>query len=105
MGEEAAGRVLLTSGGVTRLVTRLEGRGLLERVSCPTDRRGTSVRLTDEGQRVFRSTRPRDVMRTELLDRLSEQQQEQLVAAWEAALPGSATLDDAAWARRRALPS
>jgi DNA-binding MarR family transcriptional regulator len=102
---DIAGRVLLTSGGVTRLVTRLEARGLLERVSCPTDRRGTSVRLTDEGRRVFRATRPRDVLRTELLDRLSEQQQEQLVAAWEAALPGSATLDDATWATRRFLSS
>jgi DNA-binding MarR family transcriptional regulator len=96
-----ASRVLLTSGGVTRLVDRLESRGLVERTSCPTDRRGTSVRLTEHGRSTLRVTRPRDVLRAELLDRLSDEQKDQLVAAWETALPGSATLDDAAWAARR----
>jgi hypothetical protein len=43
---DVAGIVLLTSGGVTRLVNRLEGRGLVERVSCPDDRRGTSIAIT-----------------------------------------------------------
>lgn len=39
----------LTSGGATRLVDRLEGEGYLERVACPTDRRVSWARLTDDG--------------------------------------------------------
>ena len=101
---DIAGRVLLTSGGVTRLVARLEGRGLVERTSCATDRRGTSVRLTESGRDVLRASRPRDVLRRELLDHLSAEQVDQLVAIWETALPGSATLDDADWAARRVRP-
>ena len=97
---DIAGRVLLTSGGVTRLVARLEARGLVERVSCATDRRGTGVRLTGPGRDLLRATRPRDVLRRELLDHLSTEQVDQLIAIWETALPGSATLDDADWAAR-----
>ncbi len=99
---DIAGRVLLTSGGVTRLVGRLEGRGLVERVPCATDRRGTGVRLTGSGRDVLRASRPRDVLRRELLDHLSAEQVAQLVAIWETALPGSATLEDTDWAARRA---
>ncbi len=99
---DIAGRVLLTSGGVTRLVARLEGRGLVERASCVTDRRGTSVRLTGSGRDVLRASRPSDVLRRELLDHLSTEQVDQLVAIWETAMPGSATLDDPDWAARRA---
>jgi MarR family transcriptional regulator, 2-MHQ and catechol-resistance regulon repressor len=43
----AATRV--TSGGVTRIVDRLERRGLLSRVAHPTDRRSALVRLTKHG--------------------------------------------------------
>ena len=34
---------------LTHTITRMEGRGLVERVSCPTDRRGVWARLTDVG--------------------------------------------------------
>ena len=39
-----------TSGGVTRLVDRMEQAGLLERRPCPTDRRVQYVALTDAGR-------------------------------------------------------
>ena len=38
---DLAGQMVLTSGGVTRLVDRLAGRRFVERVSCPSDRRFT----------------------------------------------------------------
>ena len=44
-----AEQVLLTRSGITRLVTRLEDQGLVERVCCPSDRRGFNARLTDAG--------------------------------------------------------
>jgi DNA-binding MarR family transcriptional regulator len=39
-----------TSGGVTRLVDRMEREGYVERRPCPTDRRVQYVGLTDKGQ-------------------------------------------------------
>ena len=39
-----------TSGGVTRLVDRMERAGLVERRPCPTDRRVQYVGLTDAGR-------------------------------------------------------
>ena len=40
---------LVTRSGMTRLITRLENRGLVERVRCPSDRRGYNARVTDAG--------------------------------------------------------
>lgn len=48
MSELAEG-VSLTTGGVTRLADRLEKDGLVERRSCPTDRRVVHLCLTTQG--------------------------------------------------------
>ncbi|MFE9440832.1 MarR family winged helix-turn-helix transcriptional regulator [Streptomyces sp. NPDC006602] len=42
---------VLTTGGATRLVDRMEAAGLVERVEDPGDRRGRLVRLTGLGER------------------------------------------------------
>lgn len=41
---------VLTTGGVTRLVDRMETAGLVERAEDPADRRGRLVRLTPHGE-------------------------------------------------------
>lgn len=41
---------VLTTGGATRLVDRMEAAGLVERVEDPGDRRGRLVRLTPLGE-------------------------------------------------------
>lgn len=41
--------VLLTQAGMSRLIARLEARGLVERLDDPDDRRACRVRLTDAG--------------------------------------------------------
>ncbi len=46
---ELAEKVLLTRSNLTRLVDRLENAGLLQRQSCPSDRRGTFAVLTEAG--------------------------------------------------------
>ncbi len=46
---ELAEKVLLTRSNLTRLVDRLETAGLLQRQSCPSDRRGTFAVLTEAG--------------------------------------------------------
>jgi DNA-binding MarR family transcriptional regulator len=44
---------LLTSGGITKRLDRLEEEGLVERRNDPSDRRGTLVRLTSKGKRLI----------------------------------------------------
>lgn len=48
---ELARKVLLSRAGLTRLIDRMVAAGLVERVPCPDDRRGTYVALTAEGRR------------------------------------------------------
>lgn len=50
---EVQRKVLVTSGGMTFLVNRLEARGLVERRDCPGDRRARHVALTEQGRRLI----------------------------------------------------
>jgi DNA-binding MarR family transcriptional regulator len=47
--QELGNAVLLSKSGLTRLVDRMEIAGLVERTSCPTDRRGVHVAITALG--------------------------------------------------------
>ncbi len=47
---ELAEQIVLSSGGVTRLVDRLVGEGLVERRDCPTDRRVQYAAITEAGR-------------------------------------------------------
>ena len=55
---ELADRVLLSRSGLTRLVDRLEGDGLIRRESCPSDARGTNAVLTDLGLERLKEAAP-----------------------------------------------
>ena len=44
-----AGQIVLTTGGVTRLIDRMESAGLVTRQPCPTDRRVSYAVITEEG--------------------------------------------------------
>lgn len=46
--------ILMTQAGVSRLIARLESRGLLERSVDEHDRRATRMMLTEEGARIQR---------------------------------------------------
>lgn len=48
---ELADQMVLSSGGITRLVDRLASLGLVERLQCPEDRRIQWAHLTGEGRR------------------------------------------------------
>lgn len=43
-------KILVSSGGVTYLVDRLEAKGLVERQECPEDRRARYAALTKAGE-------------------------------------------------------
>lgn len=47
-----AGSMMLSSGGTTARLDRLERAGLVERIPSPTDRRSVLVRLTDAGREI-----------------------------------------------------
>ncbi|MBN6037230.1 MarR family winged helix-turn-helix transcriptional regulator [Amycolatopsis sp. 195334CR] len=50
--------VVLSQSATTRLVSRLEDRGLLQRYLCPTDRRGIYTEVTAAGQALLADARP-----------------------------------------------
>ncbi|MCC5037046.1 MarR family transcriptional regulator [Streptomyces sp. WAC 00631] len=56
--KQVADAVVLSQSATTRLVTRLEDRGLLLRYLCPTDRRGIYTNVSDEGLRLLEEARP-----------------------------------------------
>ena len=50
---ELARHLMMTSGGMTAAIDRLERKGFVARVPNPADRRGSLVRLTDAGREVI----------------------------------------------------
>ncbi|PWJ48319.1 DNA-binding transcriptional regulator, MarR family [Quadrisphaera granulorum] len=56
--QQLARAAALSSSATTRLVTRLEDRGLLMRVLCADDRRGIYTELTPAGQHLLADARP-----------------------------------------------
>ncbi|RCV49576.1 MarR family winged helix-turn-helix transcriptional regulator [Marinitenerispora sediminis] len=55
---QLADAVVLSQSATTRLVARLEQRGLLSRYICPTDRRGIYTEVSESGQRLLDAARP-----------------------------------------------
>ncbi|WP_430781843.1 MarR family winged helix-turn-helix transcriptional regulator [Actinoplanes sp. G11-F43] len=56
--KQVAAAVALSQSATTRLVARLEERGLLSRYICPTDRRGIYTEVTPDGRRTLTAARP-----------------------------------------------
>jgi DNA-binding MarR family transcriptional regulator len=55
---QLADAVVLSQSATTRLITRLEERGLLTRYLCPDDRRGIYTDVTDAGRTLLDTARP-----------------------------------------------
>lgn len=97
---EAPGRVLRMSeladaadssrSRLSHAVARLEEAGWVRRESCPTDRRGSFARLTDDGFAALAEAAPAHVesVRRHLLDRLTPEQVRQLREISEAIVDG-----------------
>ena len=56
--KQVAEAVVLSQSATTRLVTRLEERGLLSRFLCPTDRRGIYTDVTKAGLKLLEAAKP-----------------------------------------------
>jgi DNA-binding MarR family transcriptional regulator len=73
--------VMISSGGMTNRLDRLERAGLVERRPDPNDRRGKLIGLTDAGKRVIDETIGRHVTNKErLLSVLTPAEQKKLNA-------------------------
>lgn len=56
--QDFAAETTLTKSGATRFVDRLERAGLVERKSCPTDRRVYQLALTGKGKKLQQAADP-----------------------------------------------
>lgn len=93
---ELAAHLNVSRGGLTKLVDRLEGAGLIGRQACPKDRRGYHATLLPTGADMLGKMWP--VYETELERHLgatiSDQEAETIRAALGRAAQSSCTLDD-----------
>jgi DNA-binding MarR family transcriptional regulator len=81
---ELAERALLTVSGLSRLVDRLERRGLVERCSSEHDGRGRVLSMTEEGKALFDEMHRVHLasVRDLFLSHLGTAEQKQLAATW-----------------------
>ena len=88
---ELADAVLLSRSGLTRLVERLESKGLLERRECTEDARGAYAVLTDKGRERLAEARATHLtgVRRLFLERFDEKELENLGGLWQRVLPAS----------------
>jgi DNA-binding MarR family transcriptional regulator len=82
---ELADAVLLSRSGLTRLVDRLVGEGLIKRSTCSADARGAYAVLTPKGKRTLQTARPQhlDAVRRRFLAHFEHDELVQLTGAWE----------------------
>ena len=82
---QLADRVLLSRSGLTRLVDRLQKRGLVARADSPDDGRGCLAKITAEGRERFAAARGTHLagVRRLFLERLSADERRVLAGAWD----------------------
>jgi len=74
-------KILVSSGGITYLIDRLEKAGLVERQQCPSDRRACYAALTPAGEERIRQVFPEHARCIErVLSGLDAGEKEQAVA-------------------------
>ena len=81
---DLASTVLLSRSGLTRLVDRLAKEGLLERVACCDDARGSFARLTPAGRERLQAARATHLagVRRLYVDRLTDEELDTLSVVW-----------------------
>jgi DNA-binding MarR family transcriptional regulator len=81
---------MLTASGITRVVTRLEERGLVRREPDPSDGRAALAALTRPGLEALRRAQVvhHATVREVVLERLTPRELDRLAQLYEKALPG-----------------
>ena len=83
-----ASRTSATLSRLSHVVARLEGRGLVDRIPCPEDRRATDARLTEAGWDLVVASAPGhlETVRNYVVDALTPRQITQLTVIADAIL-------------------
>ena len=78
--QKIGSKILLASGSITYVVDKLEQRGFLARVSCPSDRRVTYAEITEAGTAFMDELFPQhEVHLMELLSALSVEEKDEAI--------------------------
>jgi DNA-binding MarR family transcriptional regulator len=88
---ELAESVLLTLCGVRRVVSRLEGEGLVQIEPCPEDRRGDFAVLTEAGLDRLGQAHPTHLagVHKHFLEHFSEEELKAMAQCWRRVLSGA----------------
>ncbi|WP_215144128.1 MarR family winged helix-turn-helix transcriptional regulator [Exiguobacterium qingdaonense] len=79
--QQIGDQILITSGSVTYVIDKLEKRGLIERIACPSDRRVTYASLTDDGKALMDVVYPQHIeIFKDIYGPLSDDETEQLIS-------------------------
>ncbi|AYC29061.1 MarR family winged helix-turn-helix transcriptional regulator [Paenisporosarcina cavernae] len=73
-------KILLASGSITYVIDKLEKRGFIERVNCPTDRRVTFAEISSDGKAFMDQLFPEHEKQIhELMSGLTSDEKEQAI--------------------------
>lgn len=92
---EVQKKILVSSGGVTYLVDRLEERGLVRRKLCASDRRARYAELTEEGKTLMERIFPEHIRCIEdATSALEHSEKEQMIQLLKVLGIGARELED-----------
>ncbi|MFX3674295.1 MAG: MarR family winged helix-turn-helix transcriptional regulator [Paenisporosarcina sp.] len=78
--QKIGNKILLASGSITYVIDKLEKRGFINRVSCPSDRRVTFAEITSEGENFMANLFPEHEQQLhEIMNVLSSEEKEQAI--------------------------
>jgi len=78
--QKIGGKILLASGSITYVIDKLEKRGYINRVNCPSDRRVTYAEISDQGKEFMAQVFPEHEKKLhELTNVLSHEEKEQAI--------------------------
>lgn len=78
--QKIGGKILLASGSITYVIDKLEKRGYINRVNCPSDRRVTYAEISEQGKEFMAQVFPEHEKKLhELTNVLSNEEKEQAI--------------------------
>lgn len=78
--QKIGGKILLASGSITYVIDKLEKRGFITRVNCPTDRRVTYAEISADGKEFMGKIFPEHEQNLhELTNALSPEEKDQAI--------------------------
>lgn len=78
--QKIGGKILLASGSITYVIDKLEKRGYITRVNCPSDRRVTYAEISEQGKEFMAQVFPEHEKKLhELTGALSSEEKEQAI--------------------------